>query len=192
MPRKAKPPESFSTAKWAPLIEAVALAEGALGSSYLAEGNLIEHLRSGRLPTARYRGGLLKRLQPTFWKSLRIVQTVHPSGVLVILVLGLADESSAPHLFVARAPLNKLYSTDPTPSGALAEPPGSGPGRPTRRKPGPQPIKDWPTVVARELIRRAYAGEKKPGPAAMVKFCQNTIGHSPDSSDMQKLLKKLL
>ena len=74
MARKAKPPPStlvFSAAEWVPLTEAFARAEGALGSSYLAEGNLVEHFRSGRLPTARYRGRAFVCVEPTFWKSLR-------------------------------------------------------------------------------------------------------------------------
>jgi hypothetical protein len=151
--RKAKPPASFSAAKWASLIDAVELAESALGSGYLAEDNLIEHFQSGRVPTAVYRGGVIKLLEPTFWESVRIVQTVHPSGVLVILVVGLADESIVPHLFVARAALNKLYSLGPAPSGAPTEPPGFGPGRPTRHEPGPRP----------ETKPRPATGKRKAG-----------------------------
>jgi hypothetical protein len=60
-----------------------------------------------------------------------------------------------------------------------------------RRKPGPQPIKDWPTVVARELIRRAKAGEKEPTAIKMIEFCEGEIGYSPVLREMQKLLEKL-
>ena len=79
---------------------------------------------------------------------------------------------------------------DPTPSGALPEAPD--PQR-RRNKPGKQPTRDWHTVVAREVIRRAYAQpqQKKPTAVTMVKFCEKTIGYRPDPSDMRKWLKEL-
>jgi hypothetical protein len=202
MPRRAKastkaqPPPAdplvFSAAKWASLVEAFDWAEGALGSSYLAAGDLTEHFRSGRLPMAMRRRvdgvNTFERLEPS-----QRLQVGEPDENGDVRVWGLTAEiaSSLPHFFVARESLEQLYSPgaalEPA-SGASAE----ASNAPPRWKPGKRPIKDWPTVVARELIRRAYAGEKKPTPAAMVRFCEKTIKHSPDPSDMQKLLKELL
>ena len=151
MARKAKPPPStlvFSAAEWAPLTEAFARAEGALGSSYLAEGNLVEHFRSGRLPTARYRGRAFVCVEPTFWKSLRAEEDDRQTGHPSILVSGLPDElTSAAGFFVARAALGKLYSTDPTPSGALPE--ASDP----QRRRGRIVVHDWHTICG-EIARR--------------------------------------
>ena len=61
-----------------------------------------------------------------------------------------------------------------------------------RRKPGPPPKKDWPTHVARELIRRAGAGEKMPTAPQMLQYCQNTLHFEPDIRGMQRLLRDLL
>jgi len=61
-----------------------------------------------------------------------------------------------------------------------------------RRKPGPQPRHDWPTVIARELIRRAKAGEKDPTAAELAQFCQDNLDWQPDISALQKQLQKLL
>jgi hypothetical protein len=196
MAHKVKPlasaPAVFSASKWASLDEAFSWAEGALGSSALAEEDLTERFRDGQLPIAMRHGDKFELLEPSLRKRLWVAET-EEGGVLTIRVWGLPAEiaSSAPHFFVAREPLENLYSPGPAiepASDAAAE----ASTAPTRNKPGPQPIKDWKTVVARELIRRAYAGEKKPTPSAMVRFCQNTIDHSPDLSDMAKWLKQLL
>jgi hypothetical protein len=192
MASKAKPPASapvvFSASEWASLDEAFSWAEGALGSSALAEDDLTERFRNGQLPMAMRHAGMFELLEPSLRKRLWVAET-EEEGVLTIRVWGLPAEiaSSAPHFFVAREPLENLYSPGPA-----IDAPAEASTAPTRHKPGPQPIKDWKTVVARELIRRAYAGEKKPTPAAMVRFCQKEIKYSPDPSDMSKLLKQLL
>jgi hypothetical protein len=63
---------------------------------------------------------------------------------------------------------------------------------PPRRKPGPPPKLDWPTVVARELIRRARAGEREPTAPEMCQFCEDKLLWQPDVSLMQRLLRELL
>lgn len=192
-PRPASAPV-FSAAAWASLDEAFAWAEGALGSDYLAEDDLTERLRSGQLPLARWHrsGGVstLERLEPSVLGKLQVVETQH-DDVLLVRVWGLPPEIASSDFFVARAPLEQLYSPGPALEPA-SDPPAEASDASTRRKPGPRPIKDWHNVVARELIRRAYAGEKKPTPAAMVRFCEKTINHSPHRSDMARLFKDLL
>jgi hypothetical protein len=198
--RNAKPPPAitpvFSAAKWASLDEAFAWAEGALGSDYLAEDDLTGRLRSGQFPLAMLhrRDGVdtFELLETSLLKSLQVVEAEY-DGVLLVRLWGLPAEIAdlLPHFFVAREPLEQLYSPGPVIDPASDAPPMAS-GAPPRHKPGPPPIKGWRTVVARELIRRAYAGQKKPTPAAMVRFCQNEIKHSPDPSDMAKWLKQLL
>ncbi|MGC2787473.1 MAG: hypothetical protein WA397_27320 [Roseiarcus sp.] len=61
-----------------------------------------------------------------------------------------------------------------------------------RRRPGPQPKADWPMVVARELIRIATAGEKRPTPAKMSVRCEKACGYHPDIRAMQRVLNLLL
>jgi hypothetical protein len=67
------------------------------------------------------------------------------------------------------------------------------PEMPPRRKPGPIPKHDWPLFVARELIRRAKAGEKDPTAIKMIELCaESDMDYSPPLRSMQELLKKLL
>jgi hypothetical protein len=174
--RKAEPPPStlvFSAVVWAPLHEAFALAEGALGSSLLAEGDLTRHLRSGRLPLAIYRGGTLERVEPTFLKSLRAGEADPRTGHRSILVSGLPDEiTSSTLFFVARAPLNKLYSTDPTPSGAP-----EAPDAPPRRKPAPK----HPRLPVGK--RKSGAKERKEW-AKIVPYLKSKFPRKPPESDV--------
>jgi hypothetical protein len=170
--RKTKPPPrqgpALSAAQWIPLSDAFARARAHLGSHRLAERDLLEHMRSGRLATAvrRIAGDgveLFEAVAPSFFATavltprngdVEIVEIdaliARPSGVEAP-----TDESSGLRaFFVARSDLGKLYpvAADPAPADA------GGPQ--LRRKPGPQPIKDWQMVVARELLRRATRGRR--------------------------------
>ena len=60
-----------------------------------------------------------------------------------------------------------------------------------RRMPGPQPELTWRTALARELIRRARAGEPEPTAEQMCALVQDKSG-GPDVRTVQKEMKKLL
>jgi hypothetical protein len=77
--------------------------------------------------------------------------------------------------------------------GRADGPPDSpdSPGELPRRKPGPPPRDDWPTVVTRELIRIIRLGENPPTPARMQQFCVDTLGREPDLRAMQRLFRTL-
>ena len=60
-----------------------------------------------------------------------------------------------------------------------------------RRMPGPQPKLRWRTALARELIRRARAGEPEPTAEQMCALVQEKSG-TPDIRTVQKEMKKLL
>jgi hypothetical protein len=60
-----------------------------------------------------------------------------------------------------------------------------------RRMPGPQPELRWRTALARELIRRARAGEPEPTAEQMCALVQDKSG-KPDLRTVQKEMKKLL
>src|SRR5262245_45097797 len=60
-----------------------------------------------------------------------------------------------------------------------------------RRMPGPQPKLRWRTALARELIRRARAGEPEPTAEQMCALVQDKSG-GPDVRTVQKEMKKLL
>jgi hypothetical protein len=87
------------------------------------------------------------------------------------------------------------WEFDDSEVAALLPPPTPLPSpadTPPRRKPGPPPKKDWPMHVARELIRRARAGQKMPTAPQMLQYCQNTLRWEHDIRAMQRLLRDLL
>lgn len=201
MARRAKPPPAFSAAEWAPLNEAFARAKAALGSRRLAERDLLKHMRSGRLATAVRRiahGGAetFERLKPPFWKGLWLLaphglgsdglpkepETVQVGGLDVKIIA-----RSTLWFFVARGDhLDELY---PTAAAADRETDMPSP----RRKPGPQPTKNWKLYVAAELHRIVEIEGKQPPPAAhFAQLCENKLGYQPDIREVQKLLRLLL
>jgi hypothetical protein len=163
--------------------------KSALGSGRLAERDLLEDMRSGRLATAARRTArdgaeTFERLKPSFWKELTLLA---PSDGLPVQVRGLDVKSlarSSLWFFVARCDLDKLYA-----GAAAAHQESDMP--PPRRKPGKQPTYDWPLVVAAELIRRAKVGEKEPTAAKMIEFCEAKVRYTPGLKEMQLLLRKL-
>jgi hypothetical protein len=135
------------------------------------------------LPTAMYRGGTFERLKPTFWES-------HTAYIM----FSLPDEiaSPAPHFFVARAALGKLYSTDPTPSGTLPE--ASDP----QRRRGRIVVHDWHTICG-EIARRCLdssgrvavpENESQLADDVLV-WCEIELGRQPAASAMREAVRKV-
>ena len=116
-----------------------------------------------------------------------------------ILVSGLPDELAfvAPHFvetgfFVARAALGKLYSTDPTPSGALQE--ASDP----QRRRGRIVVHDWHTICG-EIARRCLdssgrvavpENESQLADDVLV-WCEIELGRQPAASAMREAVRKV-
>jgi hypothetical protein len=61
-----------------------------------------------------------------------------------------------------------------------------------RRPPGKPPKHNWPMVIARELIRRAQAGEMMPTAPQMLQWCHDEWNWEPDIRQMQRVLRELL
>jgi hypothetical protein len=198
MARKAKPPADapvFSAAKWASLAEAFDWAEGALGSTSLAEDDLTAHFRSGQLPLARWRRsggvGTLELLEPSVREKLHVVEAEY-DGVLLVRVWGLPPEIASSDFFVERGPLENLYSPGPALEPA-SDAPAMASDAPTRRKPGPRIKKNWKLHIAVELHRIVIIERKLPPTAKdLAEFCVRKLNHHPDISEIQKLIKDLL
>jgi hypothetical protein len=60
-----------------------------------------------------------------------------------------------------------------------------------RRKPGPQPKKDWTAHVANLLYRLKRRGMRVPPARRFAQSCENKLGYQPDISAVQKLLRTL-
>jgi hypothetical protein len=64
---------------------------------------------------------------------------------------------------------------------------------PQRRKPGPQPRKNWKLYVAAELHRIVEIEGKQPPVAAdFAQLCEDKLGYQPDIREVQRLLRQLL
>ena len=92
-------------------------------------------------------------------------------------------------LFFWRPDLEKIWPPSSPPAAPHDDP---ATGVSPRRPPGPRAKKDWPMVVARELVRMARAGENDPTAPQMCEFLERTLGWQPDIRSMQKLLRSLL
>ena len=199
MARKAKPPPStlvFSAAEWAPLREAFAHAEGALGSGDLAEGPWLSTSAAGNCRRRRYRGRAFVCVEPTFLeKPAGRGRMTARLATRRVLVSGLPDErtASAAGFFVARAALGKLYSTDPTPSGALPE--ASDPQR------APRPDLSSCRLAIRSAARShadasTRGRQRSPKMKAsladdVLVWCEIELGRQPAASAMREAVRKV-
>jgi hypothetical protein len=188
----------FSVEQWVTLNAAFVRVKTALSSADLAEHDLPEHIRSGRLASAMRRmardGSVtFELLKPSFWKGLQLLEThelgadglAKRSGKVRVLGLGVADAQL--WFFVSRGDLDKLYPV----SGARADDNDDEP--PMRRKPGPRTRKGWKLHVAGELDRLVLKeGKPIPTAAELAQFCEDTLDWQPDPSAIQKLIKALI
>jgi len=203
--------------RWRPLAQVYKALCPSTGSPHLAALDLTEAMakpggvrsmrrRAERVPDGANPDDYPERelLSPTFWaEQHELLSTsdtlIHPDG----LVIGLrsrhgqimtADAARGYAFFAWRPDLEKAWPTIFVAAAApvAQEPLSLSPTESQRRKPGPRATKDWPTHVARELIRRARAGEDMPTAAQMCQFCQNTLHWQPDIRSMQKQLRRLL
>ena len=93
-----------------------------------------------------------------------------------------------PALAASAAPHAASSARDDEPTPATT---ASIDDKPQRRRPGPQPELRWRTALARELIRRARAGEPEPTAEQMCELVQEKSG-KPDVRTVQKEMKNLL
>ena len=204
--QRKPPPPTLSPRDWAPLEAAFAQVAVAVGADNLVARDLTQDLRKELLVSAlRSRDGNETRLvKPSEWRRWRVHPPIYMPrfsvseplrGQVGAHVTSADDGPVAGHFFVRRRELDQRYPAT-TPSERRADdkqpmpPLRSKPG-PRTRTPTPETKEDWPLHIARELIRRALAGEQWPTAASMLQFCENNWGWQPDIRQMQKLLKFL-
>jgi hypothetical protein len=178
---------------------------GVAGSWELAAIELTKALESGKvraLDRVTYKDGKLEEyeLLPDFWKANKISVWRKLRGEAAgerwldftnpLLLMG-RERGAKHHVFFRRAGFDDLW---PRASVAGAEPTT----KPDRRKPGPRPRRDWPMLVAAELIRRALAGEKFPldNDSKLARQLEEWLAAqfdwAPDNSEMRRLIAELL
>jgi hypothetical protein len=202
MASKRKAAEGFNARDWIALNEVLERARDSIGSLDLALGQVYrdfcddDRLRSG---AQRKPPGKAYSTEPpewrtfdaTFWRE-RVERLVRDDRGVVRLILRLGQEplTGSWYFFGHRADVEKLY---PVSGGPAREAAAAGdPMKPPPSPRGPKAIKDWPTCVAREVIRILRAGEPLPKADHFRSHCEKTLGHTPHLRDVQTLLAKLL
>ena len=215
-PRKARGRTGglpLDSPNWMPLAEAHRLLTGLLGNGYLAAKDLtaaVAAKRSNkRLPcmqrviASHIAPDQDRKIVPlSFWDEYAF--GFDPvSGKLQIGPKGLAVEfRSGAAFFVCKPKFEKIWpalaasAASHEASSARDDEPTPAPTARTddklkRRMPGPQPELRWRTALARELIRRARAGEPDPTAEQMCASVQDKSG-KPDVRTVQKEMKELL
>lgn len=188
-------PERLSAADWAPLSEAFERAKTALVSSDLAMRDLLDDLRSGRLPSAvriiaRDGTETSGRQKASFWQKVTLRRWL--DGVAVSFIdPGHVEPGSVWHL-VARRELDRLY---PAKGFAPVDDATDDSDAAPRVRPGTKPRGNWPEVLARFLIAVTADDKRRLQNAdALVidaqKFLHNHIGWAP--SDPKVLRAKIV
>jgi hypothetical protein len=184
-----QPAPDLKPHEWTPLSELLERAKERVGLDQ-AGFELREHFATGRIKTALHHLYETKMsrlfLQPPFWEPLEFRRGqggfIRPEGD----VMGQpVFHGGSWAFFVRTAEANKFYpvavSTD-----ARSEQANKAT---SHRPPGKRPAKDWKAHVEHEIIRR---GIGKMTAEEWCQFCEDTLNHQPDPSDMRKLLRHLL
>jgi len=79
-----------------------------------------------------------------------------------------------------------------TVSGNGMEPNASQSTSQLRRPPGRRPTRNWQEHVRNEIIRAFHSGKPMPSGPDLAQSCLESVGHAPDVSAMNKLIKDIL
>jgi hypothetical protein len=175
---------------WMPVAEAFRLLNGLLGNHYLAVKDLTDAVADKRLPCMRRL--IASEVAPD--QDRKIVPPADATPVYfgredsAFFVWRPKFEKIWPALAASAAPHAASSARDDEPTPATT---ASIDDKPQRRRPGPQPELRWRTALARELIRRARAGEPEPTAEQMCELVQEKSG-KPDVRTVQKEMKNLL
>ena len=175
---------------WMPVAEAFRLLNGLLGNHYLAVKDLTDAVADKRLPCMRRL--IASEVAPD--QDRKIVPPADATPVYfgredsAFFVWRPKFEEIWPKLAASAAPHAASSARDDEPTPATT---ASIDDKPQRRRPGPQPELRWRTALARELIRRARAGEPEPTAEQMCELVQEKSG-KPDVRTVQKEMKNLL
>ena len=175
---------------WMPVAEAFRLLNGLLGNHYLAVKDLTDAVADKRLPCMRRL--IASEVAPD--QDRKIVPPADATPVYfgredsAFFVWRPKFEIIWPALAASAAPHAASSARDDEPTPATT---ASIDDKPQRRRPGPQPELRWRTALARELIRRARAGEPEPTAEQMCELVQEKSG-KPDVRTVQKEMKNLL
>ena len=175
---------------WMPVAEAFRLLNGLLGNHYLAVKDLTDAVADKRLPCMRRL--IASEVAPD--QDRKIVPPADATPVYfgredsAFFVWRPKFEKIWPALAASAAPHAASSARDDEPTPA---PTARTDDKLERRMPGPQPKLRWRTALARELIRRAGAGEPEPTAEQMCALVQDKSG-KPELRTVQKEMKKLL
>jgi len=156
------------------------------GSPHLAAADLTEALARRRVRSiCRSADGERWRIPLRFWADYRLE---HWSDGLHVMKRP-PPRASGPRIIT---PVRGYVFYAWQPDIDAIWPPAPSADDSERRKPGPQPTKNWKVFLAAELARRIEAKERVPAASELAQWCENELGFQPDLRQIHRLIKQLL
>jgi hypothetical protein len=189
-------------AEWVPFNAAFAHIRAASGSRDVAEHDLRQDLRSGRLIAAwrflKFSTGaeVCERLKPLFWRHVRISVWVLPDrdAIRVHVVLSPGTKGV---FFISRASLYKHYPDIGANGAARIATPKASPSEPPRKR-GPLVVHDWHAIdgqIARYCLNKegrvAVPENESLIVDAALAWCDVEFGRQPAASEMREAVKRI-
>ena len=197
---RRRPIPTWTPREWVPFNDAFTPIMASAGSPALAEHDLYQDLRSGRLSSALRQILLdgkdkVRFLSPSDWEQWTLRwQNAHNSFGFATIALIVIDKDGKPvegHFYVRRADLGKHYGTL-TPTAAAGSPRAADDDEPTRRKPGKKIKKGWKLTAAVELDGFIKEKERRPSGPELSERVDKKLKYYPDESDVRELMRFLL
>jgi hypothetical protein len=203
--RRTKLP--LDDSRWVPIKEAIERRYKQTGSYTLTAADLNEALQKADKPdglrSLERRAGARKLLSGATWRDdLHVSVARFPvegkgdwpdwkEGAAVFPRQRDAPPIRGRWFFVWRPDFEELWPTDPppTPSEELSPTEDRADDK-LRRKPGPKA--NWRLPAAVELHRIRKDEGRTPTAPELCQFCDKTLNHYPDESEMRKLIRFLL
>jgi hypothetical protein len=136
--------------------------------------------------------GVRERLPPGIWATLYLGPDLS-SGSVMIFPRKISDRNvSGLVYYVWKPDIDKLWLRFEPPPTDEPKVEQDAENTSSQGIPGRRATRDWPIVVAVEVVRLARAGAvERPTSTAMIKHCQDKINFSPKPEPMRLLLKRL-
>jgi hypothetical protein len=176
--------------RWIPLVTEYKRLAERLASSSLAFADLAKAMADGVIRCMWRWEDHRELLPPDIWANDCKLEPGMRGGLAILP----RRPSLRPHdwaLFGWKPDIDKFWLRfEPPPTEPKVEQDAEYP--PSNGIPGRRPTRDWPIVVAIEVVRLARGGVvERPTTTVMIKHCEDEIKFSPKPEPMRLLLKRL-
>jgi hypothetical protein len=180
--------------RWVALIPEHRRLTERLSSGGLAAADFTKAMADGVVRCMGRRAGGRELVPPSFWvdyeldwgtrSGLGVRPRMRKSGAYVH-VRGWV-------FFIWKPDVDKLWPANPSPPAEESKVEQEAESASSKGIPGRRPTRDWPIVVAVEVVRLARNGAlERPTSTSMIEHCSKKINFSPPVKQMQLLLKTL-